>query len=102
MNKEKTKEIQDEKVNKEPKEEVLEETPVNVGEKEDNGDDSSLENGQDKDDLTSQLAETKDKYLRLYSEFENFRRRTAKERLELTKVAPNMFGQLDLSPIRLF
>ncbi|WP_337044914.1 nucleotide exchange factor GrpE [Emticicia sp. 17c] len=32
--------------------------------------------------LESQLAEAKDKYLRLYAEFENFRRRTAKERIE--------------------
>lgn len=30
-----------------------------------------------------ELAEGKDKYIRLYSEFENFRRRTAKEKLEL-------------------
>ena len=30
-----------------------------------------------------ELAEAKDKYIRLYSEFENFRRRTAKEKLEL-------------------
>ena len=33
--------------------------------------------------LTRELNEVKDKHLRLYSEFENFRRRTAKERLEL-------------------
>lgn len=32
-------------------------------------------------------AELKDKYLRLYSEFDNFRRRTAREKLELTKTA---------------
>ncbi|MCX6215854.1 nucleotide exchange factor GrpE [Spirosoma sp.] len=31
----------------------------------------------------SELAELKDKYLRLYADFENFRRRTAKEKLEL-------------------
>jgi molecular chaperone GrpE len=30
-----------------------------------------------------ELAELKDKYLRLYADFENFRRRTAKEKLEL-------------------
>jgi molecular chaperone GrpE len=30
-----------------------------------------------------ELAESKDKYLRLYAEFENHRRRTAKERLEM-------------------
>jgi len=29
----------------------------------------------------------KDKYLRLYSEFDNYRKRTAKEKLEFTKVA---------------
>jgi molecular chaperone GrpE len=33
------------------------------------------------------LAEAKDKYLRLYSEFENFRRRTAKEKLDLIQTA---------------
>ncbi|MAX27130.1 MAG: nucleotide exchange factor GrpE [Phycisphaeraceae bacterium] len=33
--------------------------------------------------LKSELSESKDKYLRLYSEFENFRRRTAKEKLDL-------------------
>lgn len=34
-----------------------------------------------------ELAEAKDKYLRLYSEFENFRRRTAKEKLEMIQSA---------------
>jgi len=33
------------------------------------------------------LSDAKDKYLRLYSEFENFRRRTAKEKLELIQTA---------------
>lgn len=37
--------------------------------------------------LKAELEEAKDKYLRLYSEFENFRRRNAKERLELIKTA---------------
>lgn len=37
--------------------------------------------------LEAELAEAKDKYLRLYSEFDNYRRRTAKERLELIKTA---------------
>ncbi len=35
------------------------------------------------DKIGSELAELKDKYLRLYADFENFRRRTAKEKLEL-------------------
>ena len=33
--------------------------------------------------LTIELQETKDKYLRLYSEFENYRRRTSKEKIEM-------------------
>lgn len=37
--------------------------------------------------IQSELGEAKDKYLRLYSEFENFRRRTAKEKLELVQSA---------------
>jgi molecular chaperone GrpE len=37
--------------------------------------------------LNIQLQESKDKYLRLYSEFENFRRRTAKEKLDLISTA---------------
>ncbi len=37
--------------------------------------------------LRAELAQAKDKHLRLYSEFENFRRRTAKEKLELKKTA---------------
>ena len=63
MRKEKTEEIQDKKVNKKP-EEVSPETPVDIEEKDDSGDDSSSENGHDEDDLTVQLAEAKDKFLR--------------------------------------
>jgi len=39
------------------------------------------------DKLKSELSEAKDKFLRLYSEFENYRRRTSKERLELINTA---------------
>jgi len=39
------------------------------------------------DQLMADLAEQKDKYLRLMAEFENFRRRTAKERLDLIQTA---------------
>lgn len=35
--------------------------------------------------VKGELEEIKDKYIRLYSEFENFRKRTAKEKLELIK-----------------
>lgn len=37
--------------------------------------------------LELQLKESNDKYLRLYSDFENFRRRTSKERLDLLQSA---------------
>lgn len=39
------------------------------------------------DKLQSELGEQKDKFIRLYSEFENFRRRTAKEKLDLIQSA---------------
>ncbi|MFK7900727.1 MAG: nucleotide exchange factor GrpE [Cyclobacteriaceae bacterium] len=50
--------------------------------------------------LTAELAEQKDKFLRLYSEFENFRRRTAKEKIDLIataseKVILNLLPVLD-------
>ena len=48
--------------------------------------------------LQSEVGEAKDKYLRLFAEFENFRRRTAKERLELvTTASEGVIG--DLLPI---
>lgn len=48
--------------------------------------------------LEWQLAEAKDKHLRLFSEFENYRRRTAKERLELIQTAnESLMG--DLLPV---
>ncbi|MCE2707121.1 MAG: nucleotide exchange factor GrpE [Bacteroidota bacterium] len=37
--------------------------------------------------LVAEVAELKEKYLRLYSDFENFRKRTAKERIDLIKTA---------------
>jgi molecular chaperone GrpE len=46
-------------------------------------DDSSSELNKLKEEVSS----SKDKYLRLYSEFENFRRRTAKEKLEMIQSA---------------
>ena len=37
--------------------------------------------------LKNELSDEKDKYVRLFAEFENFKKRTAKERLELFKTA---------------
>ena len=44
-------------------------------------------NGKETETKSEDVAGLKDKYLRLYSEFENFRRRTAKERMDLIKTA---------------
>lgn len=48
--------------------------------------------------LEAQIAELKDKHLRLFSEFDNFRKRIAKERIELFKTA-NADLILDLIPV---
>ena len=37
--------------------------------------------------LTAELETQKDKYLRLFAEFDNYKRRTAKERIELIQTA---------------
>lgn len=39
------------------------------------------------ENLKAQLEESKDKYLRLFAEFDNFKKRTMKERLDLMKTA---------------
>ena len=48
--------------------------------------------------LEEELTEMKDKYLRLYSEFDNYKRRTSKERLDLLKTA-NQEMVLALLPV---
>ena len=67
-------------------EELLPETD-NVAEKEsiDDSQDSIEETAEisELDKVYVELAEMKDKYIRLYSEFDNFRRRTAKEKIEM-------------------
>lgn len=50
-------------------------------------DTSSDEAASELSKLQAELADEKNKYLRLYAEFENFRRRSAKERLELISSA---------------
>lgn len=37
--------------------------------------------------MAAEVADMKDKYIRLYSEFDNYKRRTAKEKLEFSKTA---------------
>jgi len=53
----------------------------------DHKDDSMKNKKNDTEQLQEELKQEKDKYLRLYAEFENFRKRTAKEKLELFETA---------------
>ncbi len=50
------------------------------------------------DELEGNLAELNDKYLRLFSEFDNYRKRTNKERLDLLKTASEEVI-IDLLPV---
>lgn len=50
------------------------------------------------EELKEKYDELNDKYLRLFSEFDNYRKRTAKERIELSKTASESI-MVDLLPI---
>jgi molecular chaperone GrpE len=56
------------------------------------------ESGSEEDKLKAELASVQDKYLRLYSEFENYKRRTTKERADLFKTA-NQESILAMIPV---
>jgi molecular chaperone GrpE len=84
---------------KKPQEEVKKAAEKQVEEKEElaeekNIDTDKIENEEelpscetDIEQLEVQVAELKDQYLRLFSEFDNYRKRTTKERIELFKTA---------------
>lgn len=81
--------------NKEEKENAQEQTTKNETQEttESNENSSEQTSRENKKELTKEeqleieLQEAKDKYLRLYSDFENFRKRTQKEKLDLFKTA---------------
>ena len=52
-----------------------------------NGEQLIIEELSDEEQLAQDLAKEKDKFLRLFAEFENYKRRTTKERIELFKTA---------------
>lgn len=68
-----------EQINEEFKEETIQET----AEIQENETENSAENSAE----SEELAKEKDKFLRLFAEFENYKKRTTKERLELFKTA---------------
>lgn len=63
-----------------------------------NGEQIIIEELSVEEQLTKDLAKEKDKYLRLFAEFENYKRRTTKERIELFKTA-NQEVLLALLPV---
>jgi len=67
-------------------EEIKEEAEKELEENEPEGEDLSEEE-KELNKLKDELSESKDKYLRLYSEFENYRRRTSKEKLDMVQTA---------------
>ena len=65
------------------KNETIQDSEVN----ETSGQDSQVEELSVEEQLKEELAKEKDKFLRLFAEFENYKRRTSKERIDLFKTA---------------
>ncbi|WP_029035296.1 nucleotide exchange factor GrpE [Salinimicrobium terrae] len=77
--------ISEEESIKDQVEEILDEA-IEEAESKDNG--SSREGeASEKEQLKADLEKEKDKFLRLFAEFENYKRRTSKERIEMFKTA---------------
>ena len=81
---------------KKQKEETIEENDANTATAEPQQEETTTENQEEKVELTpeeeivelkQQVGELKDKYLRIYAEFENFRKRSVREKLEMMKTA---------------
>lgn len=73
------------KIDKEQQQDQAVETVENEGQplnEEEGNDQLSIE-----EELREELGKEKDKFLRLFAEFENFKKRTSKERMELFKTA---------------
>lgn len=84
------KEIQEEAVAQTAgtKEEVKEEKKKGFGKKENKKEKAKIEELEKKvEELENKVAKDKDDYIRLMAEFDNFRRRTSQEKLELVSVA---------------
>ena len=76
-----------EKAKSEEVDETLMDNEIQEGEYEVNETEEVLEELSAEETLKEELAVEKDKFLRLFAEFENYKRRTSKERIELFKTA---------------
>ncbi|WP_276499124.1 nucleotide exchange factor GrpE [Pontibacter litorisediminis] len=94
--------MSDKDIKKEQEQEELQENTANATTEEElnqvdeTAEETTAETQEEK--TAAELAEMKDKFVRLMAEFENFRRRTAKERLELIKTA-NQETMSELLPV---
>ncbi|MCC9168852.1 nucleotide exchange factor GrpE [Pontibacter harenae] len=82
--------MSDKDIKKEQEQEELQDTTANTeenGQEQEQPEAETSESVKEEKGAEAELAEMKDKYIRLMAEFENFRRRTAKERIELSKTA---------------
>lgn len=83
-------------------EEIVDQTPIENNEDNTDALDASIEERVEEiskeEQLSQDLASEKDKFLRLFAEFENYKRRTARERIELFKTA-NQDVLLALLPV---
>jgi molecular chaperone GrpE len=96
----KTKKNKEEKKVAESKSKDLkpEEGSVKTTESKEKKEETSVPKKTVEEELQEKLDAANDKYLRLYSEFDNYRRRTIKERLELSKTA-SVDVIVDLLPV---
>lgn len=82
--------------------EIVDQTPIENNEIDSDALDSGIEERVEEisreEQLSQDLASEKDKFLRLFAEFENYKRRTTKERIELFKTA-NQDVLLALLPV---
>ncbi|TRX20955.1 nucleotide exchange factor GrpE [Flavobacterium franklandianum] len=82
--------------------EIVNQTPIENNENNTDALDASIEERVEEiskeEQLSQDLASEKDKFLRLFAEFENYKRRTARERIELFKTA-NQDVLLALLPV---
>jgi molecular chaperone GrpE len=83
-------------------EEIVDQTPIENNENNSDSLETTIEERVEEitkeEQLSQDLASEKDKFLRLFAEFENYKRRTTKERIELYKTA-NQDVLLALLPV---
>ncbi len=78
--------MKEEKMSSKEEEEITE-SEINANESDQETDEHPIEELSEMEKKDLEIKELNDKFLRLYSEFDNFRRRTQKEKLDLYKTA---------------